>query len=207
MVTPPGIPKIPVRTPTSPVPLSLTKQIATKELGKPTTSVSPVSRVFAASVSEVIAQDNIDLLPCPSLGLQLHQVPALAPMRANRAIPNLLNPSTQRFNPNAQGLDDAHDGAYDKENSVPPVRIKMGPLDEDKDASPSATSNAATAFPATANVATNATTSIPTTANNAAANTKTSTSRNARATIANAATSNVIAKVTAINFKTPQAPM
>ena len=58
MVTPPGIPKISVRTPTSPAPkLSLTKPIVTEEFGKPTTSAPPVSSILAASASEAITQD------------------------------------------------------------------------------------------------------------------------------------------------------
>ena len=77
----------------------------------------------------------------------------------------------------------------------------MGPHDEDKDKYPSAMSNTATAFPATANVATNASTASPATDDNPAANTKTSTARIARDTIANAATVDAIAKV---NEKNPK---
>ena len=140
MVTPPGIPKISVRTPTSPAPeLSLTKSIVTKELGKPTTSAS-VSRVLAAPVSEAIAQARN--WPSPKSKAWDPKFDNAAPKPWSPTRPNkALHPGAYNFRPIAQTREEMVSVAKYNKNSndtgIPNAeiglsRIKFCPVVEDK---------------------------------------------------------------------------
>ena len=137
MVTPPGIPKISVRTPTSPAPeLSLTKPIVTKELGKPITRVS-ASCVLAVPVSEVRARDKATANSDAWLKSNYRSNTAETVLLSTGPKQHLC-PGAHNFQPIAQTPSPRkNSGSLTPDNKTPnvvtkPAKTKVTSVDEDK---------------------------------------------------------------------------